>query len=391
MSSQRQNIADDEKIPVIDVDCHPMPRHFDANVKKHLPRRWQEYMTKYHPGVAFSSFGSPPQREFTHRLDALDENGRVSVDPMFVKKQLLDEYDLTAAILTNISGFGITGANRPAEMSRALTAAFNDAIAETWLQSDPRYYAAISVGRDIPHIVDEIRRCKEGPMGDRFVTVLIPPSGEAPLGKERYEPILEACVHYDLPLSAHVPGTGAKGTALGHPSYYAEFHMNLAAHPMSTVPSLIFEGTFDRYPTLKIAFLELGWSWAPTVAWRLDKIHAKLRNEVSHLKRKPSEYMSDHFWFATQPVEEPEQVRHTESIYQIFEESGFADKLMYSSDYPHWDFDTPYDGVAAHHPIERRRRILGENASKLFKIPLKQNSGILAKAGPGGVISPRAA
>jgi predicted TIM-barrel fold metal-dependent hydrolase len=60
----------------------------------------------------------------------------------------------------------------------------------------------------------------------------------------------------------------------------------------------------------------------------------------------------------------------------MFEETGFGDKLMYSSDYPHWDFDSPYDSVAPHHPIERRRRILGENASKLLKIPLNRNTGV---------------
>ena len=65
-------------------------------------------------------------------------------------------------------------------------------------------------------------------------------------------------------------------------------------------------------------------------------------------------------------------------MYRIFEECGFGDKLMYSSDYPHWDFDSPIQSMSEYHPIERRRRILGENASKLYKIPLKPNSGILA-------------
>jgi predicted TIM-barrel fold metal-dependent hydrolase len=51
---------------------------------------------------------------------------------------------------------------------------------------------------------------------------------------------------------------------------------------------------------------------------------------------------------------------------------------MYASDYPHWDFDAPGEVMTPYHPIERRRRILGENASKLYGIKLKPNSGILA-------------
>lgn len=370
-----------EKIPVIDVDFHPMPRHFDENVSRHLPRKWRDYIAKYGLGQGAASFtGSPAQREFTHRLDAIDSSGRVGVDPIFAKAQVLDQYDLSGAILTNVSPFVPCGPNRPAELGLALNRAFNDAIVETWLPADSRYYAAISISRDLPGIADEIRRCKEGPYGDRFVEIMIAPSGAEPLGKERYWPIFEACAEYDLPVACHVPGTGPKGTAGGATSYYAELHMNLVAHPMTLVPSMIFEGVFDRFPTLKIALIELGWSWAPMFAWRMDAVYEKLRNEVAHLTRKPSEYMRDHVWYATQPIEEPEQADHLESVYRMFEESGFGERLMYSSDYPHWDFDSPIDSVAPHHPLERRKRILGENASKLFKIPLKENSGIPATA-----------
>jgi predicted TIM-barrel fold metal-dependent hydrolase len=145
---------------------------------------------------------------------------------------------------------------------------------------------------------------------------------------------------------------------------------------MSMVPSLIFEGVFERFPTLRIALIELGWSWAVPYSWRLDSAWKKLRDEVPHLRRKPSEYLREHFWFTTQPIEEPERLEDTESVYRMFEDAGFADRLMFSSDYPHWDFDSPYESVPTTFPIERRRRILGQNASKLFKIALKPGSGI---------------
>ena len=124
----------------------------------------------------------------------------------------------------------------------------------------------------------------------------------------------------------------------------------------------------------------LGWSWAPAYAWRLDSAWAKLRDEVPHLARKPSDYMREHVWFTTQPIEEPERDADTESVYQMFEEAGFGERLMFSSDYPHWDFDSPYRSVPVSFPIERRRRMLGQNASALFKIALKPDSGILASS-----------
>lgn len=366
-----------EKIPVIDVDFHPMPRQHEENVLRHLPARWRDYIAKYGLGIGGNSFtGSPAQRQFTHRLDAVDSNGKVGVDPYFAKEQVLDLYDLSAAVLTCVSPNLPTGPNRCAELATALNSAFNDCIAETWLTADPRYYSAISIGRDVLGIESEIRRCKESALGSRFVEVLISPAGAEPLGKPRYWPILQACVDYDIPLACHVPAAGAKVTAGGPASFYSEFHMNIPSLPMTTLASLVFEGAFERFPSLKVAFLELGWSWAPMFMWRMDAVFERLRGEIPHLRRKPSEYVREHVWFSTQPVEEPELPSQLESVYRVFEQSGLAERLMYSSDYPHWDFDSPYDSMPARHPIERRRRILGETASQLYKIPLRENSGI---------------
>ena len=60
-------------------------------------------------------------------------------------------------------------------------------------------------------------------------------------------------------------------------------------------------------------------------------------DEVPHLKRKPSEYVREHFWFTTQPSEEPDNAEH---LRNVIEWIGI-DRLLFSSDYPHWDFDDP--------------------------------------------------
>jgi predicted TIM-barrel fold metal-dependent hydrolase len=59
-------------------------------------------------------------------------------------------------------------------------------------------------------------------------------------------------------------------------------------------------------------------------------------------------------------------------------EGMFGDRLMYASDYPHWDFDEPDFGVPTALEIDLRRRILGENAYEFFGglIPLRENSGV---------------
>ena len=71
--------------------------------------------------------------------------------------------------------------------------------------------------------------------------------------------------------------------------------------------------------------------------WRMDQHFERFRDEVPHLKRRPSEYVREHFWFTTQPIDEPDEARHLRSL---IEWVG-VDRLLFSSDYPHWDFDDP--------------------------------------------------
>src|SRR5690606_3884952 len=134
-------------------------------------------------------------------------------------------------------------------------------------------------------------------------------------------------------------------------------HCDWAAYNFPLVSSLIFEGVFDRFPRLKIVLIELAWSWVVPLGWRMDRAYELMRNEVSHLTKRPSEYLRDHFWFTTQPMEEPEQPQWFDEVLEAFEVSGLGDKLMYSSDYPHWDFDEP-SALPTTLTDDQRRRIL---------------------------------
>ena len=74
------------------------------------------------------------------------------------------------------------------------------------------------------------------------------------------------------------------------------------------------------------------------LAWRLDKLYERMRSEVPHLGKRPSEYIRRHIWVTTQPMEEPEDRQH---LFDTMEWIGW-DRLLFASDYPHWDFDDPF-------------------------------------------------
>jgi uncharacterized protein len=379
---EAQPAAVDEKLAIIDVDFHPMPFPTDPQVAVHLPKRWLDYIIRYGLGGRGGG-GSPPSRKYTHRLDAEDQNGRVGIDPLQACAQVVDPFDMSAVVLTCPQAYNsiANGVNLPDDLVTAWFRAYNDALAYTWCAADPRFRASISLSADQPDAAAEIQRCKEGEYGDRFVQVLVSPAGQQPLGRKRYWDIFEACQHYDIPLGFHVSGMGRQQTGAGNVNYYSEMHAGFAALPMSMLASFVFNGVFDRFPRLKLALLELGWDWVLPYCWRLDATWNKLHDEVSHLNRLPSEYLREHCWFSTQPIEEPERPEDTDAVFEMFERAGFKDRLMFSSDYPHWDFDSPYESVPESFPIDRRRRILGENASKLYGLALRPDSGIPAHVG----------
>ena len=70
----------------------------------------------------------------------------------------------------------------------------------------------------------------------------------------------------------------------------------------------------------------------------MDAAWSAMRDDVPHLDRRPSELFREHFWFTTQPIEEPDD---PEQLVQALEFTGMTDRIMFASDYPHWDFDSP--------------------------------------------------
>jgi hypothetical protein len=368
------------KVGIIDSDVHPSMNPLKPEVFKYLPAKWQEY-ARDHGVIHGGSPGGerPRHREFAHRWDAVTPGGgEPGSNQAFAAEQLLDKYDMTGALLNDIGGFMMSGVGRqPAELTIAMCRAINDARRDQWLAADPRWYSSLTLPYEFPEAAAaEIRRCREehGECSDRWKVALFAPNNLRPPGHPYYWPIYEACEEYGIPVGFHVLA-GNRITPSGAPDFYFEEHCTWAGFNFPIVSSFVYEGTFDRFPSLQVVLLELGWSWAVPFAWRMDHAFRVMGREVSHLTRLPSEYVRDHFWYTTQPIEEPEKDEWADEVLETFVASGMGGKLLFSSDYPHWDFDEPYAYLDL--PDEQLcRRILGENASGLFNIDLIPNSGL---------------
>jgi predicted TIM-barrel fold metal-dependent hydrolase len=148
-----------------------------------------------------------------------------------------------------------------------------------------------------------------------------------------------------------------------------EFHVNFSLPYQSQVASMVCEGTFVKYPNLRVVLLEAGFTWLPHVLWTLDAHWQSLQVEVPWLTQKPSRYIQEHISFGTQPIILPERAEH---LLEIFEMIGADSSLLYASDYPHWDFDAPSRFLPREVPDGTRRRLLGLNALELYGFPYPQ-------------------
>ena len=108
-------------------------------------------------------------------------------------------------------------------------------------------------------------------------------------------------------MAAHVGGFSGTHTATGWPTYFVEHHTGYTQPYQAQIVSLVYSGVFDRFPGLQFVLEEGGIGWMPSLMWRLDRAWEALREHAPHLERPPSEVIREHFWFTTQPFDEPEQ------------------------------------------------------------------------------------
>ena len=352
------------KLRVIDCDIHPAMNAW-TEVHPYLAKRWIEHLTVYgsHLRHAFSeALTHPRMSPDAARVDAYpDEGGPPGSSLALMRSQHLDPNGVAYGMLIPLRWN--PGSQRNLDFGVALTQAMNTWQVERWVKNEPRLRASILIAQeDTVSSVKEI----EARAGDpNFVQVLLLSRNVEPLGQRRYWPIYEAAQEIGLPVGVHAFGFGGNPiTASGWPSYYIEEMVGHSQCQQTALASIVLEGVFERHPGLKMVMIEAGFGWAPSLGWRLDKNFDRLRSEVPHLKRRPSEYIRDHIWWTTQPMEDPERRDH---LFDVIDWVGW-DKLLFATDYPHWDYDEPSRVLPAGVSDDNREAFYLGNAKKLYGI-----------------------
>lgn len=323
--------------PIVDCDLHTQIPSQEI-LARHLPTRWAKYLESYGmrtPGSA--SFIPTKLKRRNARSDSWPPGGGIpGSDLDFTREQHLDPCGIEIAICNPMET--ISFQDQPFEYAPALTAAINEDVAERWLDCDQRLRASISIApENAAMAVQEIARCATD---RRFVQVLFASRSRRLMGHRSLWPIYEAACAYGLPVALHSGGGGGGGhqfSGAGPSTYYIEDQGSFAQAYQAHVCSLIFEGVFEAFPSLRVVLIEGGYSWARPLAARMDEGWRRYRDEVPHLDALPSVRLARHFWFTTQPIEEAPLGFDYEGFIR---KSGLTERLVFASDYPHWDYDT---------------------------------------------------
>jgi predicted TIM-barrel fold metal-dependent hydrolase len=348
-------LRDVRDVKAIDCDVHPTVPGWAA-LTPYLEAFWRDSVEERGIGT-LESISYPPGAPLTARADfrGADTLAAASVADL---KPVFDRWGADIAILNCLYGIQLVFNE---DMAAAFARALNDWIAKEWLDRDPRLRASIVVPlQNVEHAVDEIERRAPD---RRFVQVLLLAMGEVPLGRRVLWPLYAAAERHQLPIGIHA-GSAYRNpvTALGWPSYYIEDYAAQSQGFQSQVASLVSEGVFAKFPALKVVLIESGVTWLPAFLWRFAKFWRGIRTEVPWVDRSPAEIVRDHIRLTLQPLDGPDA---PEEVERIIEHLRSDDVLLYSSDFPHWQFDG--DAVMpAGIPPGLERKILVDNPLKTY-------------------------
>ena len=330
----------------IDCDVHCAPASFDE-LLPYLSEYWRQH------------FGEAGVR--LHGAAHAYPRGVVAPAPSSYSElcdRVLVESEPRFVVLNCLTGFET---HRNPYFSAAVASAINDWVREEFLERDSRLRASLVVSSVSPDdAVSEIERVGEDP---RFVQVLLPVRSDLPWGHKNNHPMFAAARSAGLQVGLHAWGRAGKApTPSGFTTTYHEDYVGNQPIAQAQVLSFVSEGVFERFDDLRVVVSECGFAWLAPLLWRFDKDWKGVWREVPWVKRRPSEYVHEHFRFTTAPAHLPVD---PVVLGQLLEMMDVPGTLAYASDYPH-DHGDGLSLLLDQLSEDERRRVMWDNAAAVF-------------------------
>ncbi|MGJ4941972.1 amidohydrolase family protein [Bradyrhizobium sp. HKCCYLS1011] len=350
----------------IDCDLHPAVPGMNV-LLPYLDDYWREMVAVRALDRLNLSLTSYPQNApLSCRPDwTLGEGDKPGSSLAAMQEHVLDRYQARYGILNCLYGAQVFHSE---DMAAAFCRATNDWIRDEWLNRDPRLRASIVIpAHNTELAVAEIERRADD---FRFVQIMMLVSGELTLGRRQHWPIYRLAERLGLPIGVHAGSAYRYApTPVGWPSHFVEDYIAQSAAFENQLQSMIAEGVFAKFPDLKVVAIESGLTWLSGFIWRADKTWKGVRAEVPWVTRAPSEIIRDHVRFTVQPVDAADE---REAIARLVDHVKSDSLFLFSTDYPHWQFDGD-SALPQDLPADLFRKILSENALAAYPRLAKAN------------------
>lgn len=369
-----------EQIGVVDADSHVMevPETWEYLEEEYVHRRpviarlseslpivagmdqlWfiDGRVTPRPMGRGATISGTPTEMTFARKkVFSMGSQGLTDVE---ARLRDLDAWGIKIQVL--FSSIFIQETTEDPRFEAALMRSYNTWMAGVCKQRPDRLkFAAVMPLRSVPEAVAEIKRAKDlGAVGAAIYGTI----DQRMLHHRDLDPFWAAAERLEMPICVH--------TGWSHPGLKWSIDSVFGAHTISfTLPvmmgffSFLGGGILDRFPRLKVAFLEAGADWVPYLVQRLDHYFASERLAGWWTpERSASEYLRDCQIYFTCEAEE-------RLLPQVLEFAG-EDRIMMSADMPHAEARENAVGEIEKRTDltgEQKARILGKNAITFYSL-----------------------
>jgi predicted TIM-barrel fold metal-dependent hydrolase len=279
--------------------------------------------------------------------------------------ELLDEAGIDVAVLSpssTVQNF-VWFPDDPA-LAAAYCRAQNDYTAD-YAQRFPRRFrwAGTIPIQDCSAAIEELHRIIE--LGAVAVSLKAVPIVGREWSDDFYNPLYEELQRRQVPIFLHDTKTGFMGEERFASSWLLSHLTAKVIEVLFTSASIIFGGVLERYPRLKLVFLETDTSEWPWWLSRMDEHYERLPHMAPTLTMRPSDYFRRQVFLACEPC-----------LDRLFDWSHplLGDQsLVLGTDTPHWDAAAPEEAItpilnSAQLSYETKQKILGANAVDLLHL-----------------------
>ncbi len=360
---------DYQNFPIIDVDSHHFETEHFSEIVKYIDdpviRQLLEASSiagyrgvgALPAGLGYQDYGGRIMREPLRKLERTEPKPHRDVT---LTRRWMDSMGVDIAILFPTPMLHL-GLHPQVEVEVALSNAYNHWLVEHVLADEPRIRSMLYLPFNDPAATYRVVKEFTGKPG--VVGFMVTSNRYRPVHHNDYMKTYALLEEANLPLAFHGAYNWNDQSLLMVNRFISAHALGFVWHNLVHLTNWVINGIPERFPKLKVLWIESGLAWLPFIMQRLDNEYMMRTADAPELKRLPSEYIRD-MYYTNQPMEKTGDMALLETTFRVIKAET---QLLYSSDYPHWDFDLPsviYDLPFLNEA--QKRQILGGNALRVF-------------------------